>query len=349
LFSPEYPSRRHSIAALALKFLAARLQEEWISPISGWTKYEFLRNECAYIREPAMDWSDLAFFLALARSGSLSAAAKRMGTDHSTVARRIESLERDLGIRLVDRLPRAYQLTSAGERVRDLGGAAETAIADIERYARAADRSPHGVVRISGPPHLIGSVIAPSLTSLKRSNPELRIELAGELGVVSLSRREADIALRMFRPSQKGLVARRLAVMHYGLYGTREYVARTAASDRNYIGFDESQEHVPEQRWIAAVAGARPFALRTNDMAAMLAVVRGGLGLAVLAHAMARHYPALVQVKTPEPPPKRELWLLFYRDLGKSPAMRAVIDHIVKVASAAFDSEPDGRTGTAAR
>lgn len=296
-----------------------------------------------------MDWSDLAFFLALARSGSLSAAAKRMGTDHSTVARRIESLERDLGIRLVDRLPRAYQLTSAGERVRDLGGAAETAIADIERYARAADRSPHGVVRISGPPHLIGSVIAPSLTSLKRSNPELRIELAGELGVVSLSRREADIALRMFRPSQKGLVARRLAVMHYGLYGTREYVARTAASDRNYIGFDESQEHVPEQRWIAAVAGARPFALRTNDMAAMLAVVRGGLGLAVLAHAMARHYPALVQVKTPEPPPKRELWLLFYRDLGKSPAMRAVIDHIVKVASAAFDSEPDGRTGTAAR
>jgi DNA-binding transcriptional LysR family regulator len=349
LFSPEYPSRRHSIAALALKFLAARLQEEWISPISGWTKYEFLRNECAYIREPAMDWSDLAFFLALARSGSLSAAAKRMGTDHSTVARRIESLERDLGIRLVDRLPRAYQLTSAGERVRDLGAAAETAIADIERYARAADRSPHGVVRISGPPHLIGSVIAPSLTSLKRSNPELRIELAGELGVVSLSRREADIALRMFRPSQKGLVARRLAVMHYGLYGTREYVARTAASDRNYIGFDESQEHVPEQRWIAAVAGARPFALRTNDMAAMLAVVRGGLGLAVLAHAMARHYPALVQVKTPEPPPKRELWLLFYRDLGKSPAMRAVIDHIVKVASAAFDSEPDGRTGTAAR
>ena len=135
-----------------------------------------------------MDWSDLTFFLALARSGSLSAAAKRMGTDHSTVARRIESLERDLGIRLVDRLPRAYQLTNAGERVRDLGGAAETAIADIERYARGADRSPHGVVRISGPPHLISSLIAPSLTSLRRSNPDLRIELAGEPRAVSLSR-----------------------------------------------------------------------------------------------------------------------------------------------------------------
>ena len=127
-----------------------------------------------------MDWSDLAFFLALAQSGSLSAAAKRMGTDHSTVARRIESLERDLGVKLVDRLPHAYQLTDAGEHVRDLGGAAETAIADIERYARAADRSPHRVVRISGPPHLISSLIAPSFTSLKRSNPELKIELAGE-------------------------------------------------------------------------------------------------------------------------------------------------------------------------
>jgi DNA-binding transcriptional LysR family regulator len=309
----------------------------------------FLRNECAYIREAAMDWSDLTFFLALARSGSLSAAATRMGTDHSTVARRIESLERDLGVRLVDRLPRAYQLTTAGERVRDLGGAAETAIADIERYARAADRSPHGVVRISGPPHLISSLIAPSLTSLKRSNPELKIELAGESRPVSLSRREADIALRMFRPSQKGLVARRLAVFHFGLYGTREYVARTAASDCNYIGYDESLEHVPQQRWIAAVAGARPFALRTNDLAAMFAAVRGGLGLAALSHAMARSEPALVQVKTSEPPPKRELWLLFHRDLGKSPAVRAVIDHIVKVTGAAFKSEPGGRTGTAAR
>jgi DNA-binding transcriptional LysR family regulator len=278
----------------------------------------------------------------------LSAAATRMGTDHSTVARRIESLERDLGVRLVDRLPHAYQLTTAGERVRDLGGAAETAIADIERYARAADRSPHGVVRISGPPHLISSLIAPSLTSLKRSNPELKIELAGESRPVSLSRREADIALRMFRPSQKGLVARRLAVFHFGLYGTREYVARTAASDRNYIGYDESLEHVPQQRWIAAVAGARPFALRTNDLAAMLAAARGGLGLAALSHAMARRYPALVQVKTSEPPPKRELWLLFHRDLGKSPAVRAVIDHIVKVTGAAFKSEPGGRTGTAA-
>jgi DNA-binding transcriptional LysR family regulator len=297
-----------------------------------------------------MDWSDLAFFLALARSGSLSAAAKRMGTNHSTVARRIESLERDLGVRLVDRLPHAYRLTTAGERVRDLGGAAETAIADIERYARGADRSPHGVVRISGPPHLISSLIAPSLTSLKRSNPDLKIELAGEPRPVSLSRREADIALRMFRPSQKGLVARRLAVFHFGLYGTREYVARTATSERNYIGYDESLEHVPQQRWVAAVAGARPFTLRTNDLAAMLAAVRGGLGLAALSHATARHYPALVQVKTSQPPPKRELWLLFHRDLGKSPAVRAVIDHIVKVTSAAFNSEP-GRTraGTAAR
>jgi DNA-binding transcriptional LysR family regulator len=297
-----------------------------------------------------MDWSDLAFFLALARSGSLSAAAKRMGTNHSTVARRIENLERDLGVRLVDRLPHAYQLTSAGERVRDLGGAAETAIADIERYARGADRSPHGVVRISGPPHLMASLIAPSLTSLKRRNPELRIELAGEPRAVSLSRREADIALRMSRPSQKGLVARRLAVFHFGLYGTREYVARTAASECSYIGYDESLEHVPQQRWISAMAGARPFALRTNDMASMLAAARGGLGLAVLAHAAARSDPALVQVKTSEPPPKRELWLLFHRDLGKSPAVRAVIDHIVKVTSAAFNGEPGGRrTGTAAR
>jgi DNA-binding transcriptional LysR family regulator len=307
---------------------------------------EILRSEHGFSRKDAMDWSDLAFFLALARSGSLSAAAKRMGTDHSTVARRIDSLERALGARLVDRLPRAYHLTPAGERVRDLGGEVETAIADIERYAQGLDRSAHGVVRVSGPPILISNVIAPRLTQLERRCPGLCIELIGEARAVSLSQREADIALRLFRPRQKGLIARRVAVMHYGLYGTRDYVARHPPDDRNYIGYDESLDHVPQQRWLAAHIDGRPLALRTNDLATMLAAVRAGLGLAVLSHLMAGRDSSLVQVPTSDPPPSRELWMVFHRDLARSAAVRAVIDHIARIMT---DLQPAFRGETGRR
>ncbi len=98
-----------------------------------------------------MDWSNLRYFLALARSGSLSAASKVLGTDHTTVARRVQALEKELGLQLVDRRVRAYSLTPSGQRIYDLAARVETAIADVERFAQSVTRTPQGPVRISGP------------------------------------------------------------------------------------------------------------------------------------------------------------------------------------------------------
>src|SRR5258708_39117065 len=101
-----------------------------------------------------MDWSNLRYFLALARSGSLSAAAKVLGTDHTTVARRVQALEKELGLQLVDRRARAYSLTPSGQRIRELAARVETVIGDVERFAQTVTRTPQGPVRISGPPGL---------------------------------------------------------------------------------------------------------------------------------------------------------------------------------------------------
>ncbi len=278
-----------------------------------------------------MDWDNLKFFLTLAETGSLSRAAEKLRVDHSTVARRIDMLEQELGLRLVERLSRSYRLTAEGERIRDRAKEIETGIADIARFAQSVDRSPQRLVRVSGPPTFVSRFLAPRLLPLQGEHPGLRIELVGEARQVSLSRGETDLALRMVRPVEKGVVARRLAVVAYGLYGSREHVARCGEDARDYIGYDDSLDHLPQQRWLKMLTGDRDLALRSNDLVNLLTAARAGLGLAVLPCLMARAYPDLVSVPTRLPPLSRELWLVFHRDIGRVPAVRAVIDRITAI------------------
>jgi DNA-binding transcriptional LysR family regulator len=230
---------------------------------------------------------------------------------------------------------RAYRLTAEGEQVRDRAKEVEAGIADIARFASSVDRSPQRVVRVNGPPTFVANFLAPRLLPLQRQHPGLRIELVGEAREVSLTRGEADLALRMERPRDKEIVARRLAVVAYGLYGSRDYLARCGENDREYLGYDDSLEHLPQQRWLKKLVGDRVLALRANDIGTQLTAVRAGLGLAVLPCMMARREPDLVSVPTRLPPLTRELWLAFHHDIGRVPAVRAVIDRITAITTEA--------------
>jgi DNA-binding transcriptional LysR family regulator len=280
-----------------------------------------------------MDWDNLKFFLALAETGSLSRASEKLQVDHSTVARRIELLEQELGVRLVERLARSYRLTAEGERVRDRAKEIETGIADIARLAHNADGSPHRTVRVNGPPTFVTRFLAPRLLPLQKERPGLRIELVGEARLINLDRGEADVAIRTARPSEKAIVARRLAVVAYGLFGSRDYLAGRSEADRDFLGYDDSLDHLPQQQWLKALCGERALALRSNDLSTLLTAVRAGLGLAVLPCVMASNHPDLIRVPTPSPPWTQELWLLFHRDVGRSPDVRAVIDRITEIAA----------------
>ena len=120
-----------------------------------------------------MDWNNLKFFLALAETGSLSLASEKLRVDHSTVARRIDMLERDLGVRLVERLSRSWRLTTEGERVRDRAKTIETGIADIARFAKGVGRSPDRVVRVSAPPTFLAAFLAPAPPAVSGTAPRL--------------------------------------------------------------------------------------------------------------------------------------------------------------------------------
>ena len=202
-------------------------------------------------------------------------------------------------------------------------------------------------MRVSAPPTFLSGFLAPRLLPFQVQHPGLRIELVGEARQISLSKGESDLAIRATRPHEKGIVAWRLAAVAYGLYRSRDYLARCGEDDQDFLGYDDSLDHLPQQRWLKVLAGDRGLALRSNDLANLLTATRAGLGLAVLPCVMTRGIAELVNVPTRLPPLTQELWLLFHRDVGRSPAVRAVIDRITAIttsAKAAFLGEQAVRT-----
>lgn len=284
-----------------------------------------------------MNWDDLRVFLALADSGSLSATARKLGVDHSTVARRVAALEADLGVRLFDRLPRGYAPTAEGEEFAVLARRVEDGVLAVERHARGQPGEPAGVVRLSAPPAFSSSFLAPRLAGLRRTLPKLVVELVGDVRAVSLTRREADLALRLQRPEDDGLVARRIGAMGYGLYATRDYLDGRDEADWEFIGYDDSMDHVPQQRWLRQVAGRRPFVFRANDLMSLRAAAAAGVGIAAIPHFLGRMDAALIQAVPAAglpPPQPRELWLLVHGDLRRSARVRAVMDALVSIIAA---------------
>jgi DNA-binding transcriptional LysR family regulator len=276
-----------------------------------------------------MNWDDLKYFLALLRAGTLSAAARTLTTEHTTIARRIASLEEQLSVRLFERSARGFTLTPEGEAMVELAERIEQETFNIERLAQSRQSRLSGVVRITAPPTFASRFLAPRLVTLRRQHPGIEIELVGDSRSVSLSRREADIAIRLSRPQTPSIVARRLGTMAYGLYGERSYVVQTAEGAQELVGYDESLDHVPQQQWLRSICSNQRIVFRSNELAVLHEAAASGIGLAALPRFLGDEDERLVLVDRAKPPPGRELWLLVHPDLRRSPRIRAVIDHLV--------------------
>jgi DNA-binding transcriptional LysR family regulator len=281
-----------------------------------------------------MDWQDLRHFVAVAQTGSLSAAARGLRVDHATVSRRIASLEDSLGLKLVDRLPRQARLTGDGQAIAALASGIEGIARQIERRARSAVAAPVATVRINASPAVAARLIAPGVADFHRNNPGVTIHLAGASGAASLDRGEADVAVRLFRPAEPDLVASRIGIMRFGLYATPELAALPPA-DWRFIGYDEALDHVSQQAWLKGVLMGRPIVFRASDLFAQQEAARAGLGAVVLPRFMGDVDAALVPLPTPKPAPTRDIWLAAYPDLRRSPAIRAVMAFVRTVVGCA--------------
>jgi len=275
------------------------------------------------------DWEDIRHFVTLAREGTLSAAARTLGVDHATVARRVAALEASTGLKLVDRRARATLLTEDGRRIAAVAAPMEEAAFALSRTAQAAKPGVDGEVTISAPPNFASAVIAPQLVRLRQQHPGIRIKLMGEKRRASLSRREADVALRLSRPVETGLFVRKIGSFGFSLYGAPAYLNKTPPHAFAFIGYDASMAESPQEVWLRAVIGEREVVLRTNDLETQIAAARSGLGVAALPHYLGEGDPRLQRHDVPGRPVSRDVWLLVHRDLRQVPPVRAVMEFLV--------------------
>jgi DNA-binding transcriptional LysR family regulator len=280
-------------------------------------------------RTADLDWEDVRYFVALARHGTLSATARGLRVNHATVARRVTSLETLLGRALFERRSDGYVLTAEGKAVLDEASAMdEAALSVLRRLDAGTELS--GLVRLTAGRVLAENFLIDRLHGLHERYPAIDLELIGDARLMSLARREADIALRFGSPKDSDLVARRVARIAFGLYASPAYRDKLDAGDPPaLIGYDEDSDFIAEAAWLARQFGDRRFAFRTNSQAMQGAAARAGYGVALLPRYLAADDPGLVQVSLGERLPERDVWLLIRRDLTKVPRVRAVADYLI--------------------
>jgi DNA-binding transcriptional LysR family regulator len=283
-------------------------------------------------RTARLDWEDVRYFVALARHGTLSAVARDLRVNHATVARRIGSLERLVGRTLFDRRARGYVLTAEGKSLLiDAKAMDEAALSVLRRSDRGTELS--GLVRLTAGRVLAERFLIDRLRGFHQRYPAIDLEVIGGSRVVSLAKREADVALRYGAPKDSELVARRVATITFGLYASPAYRDKLKAGEvPAFIGFTEEDDFIAESEWLNRQFGDRRFSFRSGSPTTQAAAARADYGIALLPrYIVSAHEPGLVEVSLGRRLPERDVWLLIRRDLAKVPRVRAVADYLVEI------------------
>jgi DNA-binding transcriptional LysR family regulator len=268
-----------------------------------------------------MEWSDLRYVLAIARAGTLAAAARRLGVNQTTAARRLAAAEAALKARLFERRDGVLHPTRAGEAAIARAAQVEQEVAALERGIGGTDATLAGTVRITAVPILANRLLIPATSRLLARHPRLRIELIAEPRNLSLTRREADIALRLARPETGAALARRVGRLDYAVYSPRRRKA-----DAPWITYEEGLSHLPQARWMAAQNHATA-PLLLNDAEAIVQAVRAGVGRSLLPCFVGEREPGLKRLSRVVL--ARDIWLMVHRDLRAHARIAAVIDWLV--------------------
>jgi DNA-binding transcriptional LysR family regulator len=274
------------------------------------------------------DWDDLRYFLTLVDSGTLSGAARTLGVEHTTIARRIDALEASLAMRLFDRIQKGWSLTSDGAALIPHARRAEQEIQGLMRAA-AGSTSVTGVVRISAPPALATFFLAPRLKDVLDRLPGIEVELLAESRVADLMRREADIALRFRRPTAAGLTVRAVSEVEYGLYASARYLFGRSPQEWEFLGYTDSMSDSPQQQWLDKFRGQRRYRLRSNDLSTLCEAAVAGLGVVVLPQYVSQLHTRLVPAGSESCPVNRKLWIVMHQEVRRAARVRAVADEVI--------------------
>jgi DNA-binding transcriptional LysR family regulator len=283
-----------------------------------------------------LEWDDFRVFLAIARHGSLTAAARALRVTQPTMGRRLEMLEERLGTKLFERTPTGPVLTDLGAAILDNAEQMEQAALAAERRIAGHDNGLHGAVRMTSLEWFGNHVLAPTLALFSARYPQIAVELVADARPYNLARREADIAIRFVRFEQNDVVQRKIADFAYGLYASISYLERYGVPDFSGKGADhavvtmhEAAAHMPEARWLLEeLAPKARIAFRSSSRDAQARAAEWGAGLVVLPRCVGDTMPSLRRLEPPSPVPSREVWLGYHEDMRQTPRIRVLVDFL---------------------
>jgi DNA-binding transcriptional LysR family regulator len=282
-----------------------------------------------------VDWAKLQSFVAVAESGSLSAAARATGASQPTLSRHIASLEDELGLQLFDRTSAGLVLTAVGSEIYGSAEAMGVSANQIALIASGRSQEISGTVRISASDTVACYTLPPMLTALRRLEPQIAIELVATNAENNLLKREADIAVRMFRPTQNDVITKKVGELKLGFYASTDYLNQRGRPNRpedilghDIVGFDQGDGMVQGFRKAGFDVGREAFSFRTDALYVNLELVKSGWGIALLHADIADETPGLERILPTLDTPSLEIWLTAHAELKTSPRIRRVYDFL---------------------
>lgn len=293
----------------------------------------------------SFDWTQIRFFVSVAETGSLSASARSTGASQPTVGRAIANLEQSLGVSLFKRHARGFELTQQGADLLPHARAMANAAADLSLAAHGRSHSLDGVVRITAS-RIVATYVLPSiLADLQRTEPSIEIEMVATDTVENLLFREADIALRMVRPTQQDLISKHVCDLPMGAYASEKYLQDRSPPekvedlfDHVMIGYDRSTLIIDGARSLGLQVHRDFFAYRTDDQIAYWELVRAGLGIGFTARPVAKQDASVVRILPQLEIRALPIWLTSHGALKTSRRVRYVFDFLAAALKADLKS-----------
>jgi len=285
-----------------------------------------------------LSWDDLQHFLAVCRQTTIGGAARMLGVNHSTVLRRIASLESALGQRLFDRLPSGYALTEHGNALAaNLAGVAEQ-IETAERRVAGGDLAIQGVIRLTSTDTIVHSLLMPYIAEFRERHPAVEIQIVVNNSFLSLTQREADVAVRGSNRPPENLVGRRVGAIETALYASRGYVKslgkKPTHDDYRWVAPDESLAHLESAKWIRQHVRREQVVMRVDNLVGLVDAVEAGVGVGLLLCPLADRRKALVRLEAPLRLMDTQIWVLTHPDLKQVARIRALTDFLFERLSA---------------
>lgn len=278
-----------------------------------------------------MEWSDLRIFLAIAREGTLGAAARKLGQTQPTMGRRLQALERALGHKLFQRTKDGFVLTDEGSVVLGHAERMEEEALAFERQLTGQEQQLDGMLRVTASDWFAEFILSPVIARFSQQYPRVTVEMLTDARMFSLSRREADLAFRIRPFEEPDVVSRKLLRVQYGVYLAAEYPRPTAGDGTGaaLLIMNVAFGGMPEVGWLERMLPNARVCFRSNSRNVQARMCAQGAGIAVLPRPLGDATPSLQRIDLGEEPPARDTWVGHHRDMRRLARLRALLDMVV--------------------